>query len=135
MTDCNAKGTPCGLQTLGTDSEGNPFDKEWEYARVVGMLMCLYSNTRPDIQFAVHQCACFTHIPIGSHAKAIRRIRKYLKCTKDKEIIMKPKDNTTIDCYADADCSGLWNIENDHDHVCIKSRTVYVITLGGCHII
>ena len=135
MVDCNAKGTPCGLQPLGTDSEGKPFDEEWEYARVVGMLMYLSSNTRPDIQFAVHQCARFTHIPRGSHAEAIKRICRYLQGTKDKGIIMKPKENPTLDCYADADFAGLWNIENDQDPVCVKSRTGYVITLGGCPVI
>ena len=135
MTDCNAKGTPSGLQPLGTDSEGKPFDEEWEYARVVGMLMYLSSNTRPDIQFAVHQCARFTHVPRGSHAEAIKRICRYLQGTKDKGIIMKPKENPTLDCYADADFAGLWNIENDQDPVCVKSRTGYVITLGGCPVI
>ena len=37
-----------------------------------------------------------------------------------------------MDCYADADFVGLWNYEDDQDPVCVKSRTGYIITLGGC---
>ena len=35
-------------------------------------------NTRPDIQFAVHQCARFTPNPKESHKWAIKRILSYL---------------------------------------------------------
>ena len=31
----------------------------------------------------------------------------------------------------DADFAGLWNHEDDQDPVCVKSRTGYVLTLGG----
>ncbi len=38
------------------------------------MLLYVSSNSRPDIQFAVHQCARFTHCPKKSHGEAVRRI-------------------------------------------------------------
>ena len=60
--------------TLGLDKDGQRFDEEWEYASIVGMLMYLANNTRPDIAFAVHQCARFTHCPKQSHAVAVKRI-------------------------------------------------------------
>jgi len=38
-----------------------------------------------------------------------------------------------LDYYVDADFAGLWNIENESDPVCIKSRTSgYVLLFGGC---
>ena len=37
-----------------------------------------------------------------------------------------------LDCYVDADFARLWNFESDQDPVCVRSRTGYVITLGGC---
>ena len=40
-----------------------------------------------------------------------------------------------MDCYVDADFSGLWNYESDQDPVCVKSRTGFTITLGGCPVI
>ena len=35
----------------------------------------------------------------------------------------------------DADFDGLWRHEDDQDPVCVKSRTGYVITLGGCPVV
>lgn len=35
-----------------------------------------------------------------------------------------------LDCYVDVDYEGLWKFEEDQYHVCVKSRTGYVITLG-----
>jgi len=35
-------------------------------------------------------------------------------------------------CYVDADFAGLWKVENESDPVCVKSRTGYVLLLGGC---
>ena len=54
------------------------------------MLLYLSSNSRPDIQFVVHQCARFTHSPRASHAAAIKRIMRYLQGTTDKGISIAP---------------------------------------------
>jgi hypothetical protein len=96
------------------------------------MLLYLSSNSRPDIQFAVHQCARFTHNPKESHAKAIKRICRYLKGTATKGLILKPTPKLELDCYVDADFAGLYGYEDDQDPVSVKSRTGYVITLGTC---
>ena len=60
MTESGKKATPDGTSPLGSDGEGKPFNEIWGYASVIGMLLYLSSNSRPDIQFAVHQCARFT---------------------------------------------------------------------------
>ena len=132
MIDCNRKATPAGTALLRTDEDGKPYNEEWNYASVVGMLLYLSSNSRSDIQFAVHQCARFTHNPKQSHADAIKRICRYLQATQDKGLEFTPSKEMELDCYVDADFAGLWNYESDQDPVCVKSRTGYVITLGGC---
>jgi hypothetical protein len=43
--------------------------------------MYLAANTRPDIAYAVHQAARYTHDPRASHAVAIKRILRYIKGT------------------------------------------------------
>jgi hypothetical protein len=43
--------------------------------------------------------------------------------------------NMKLDCYVDADYAGLWNVEDIQDPVGVKSRTGYVLTLGGCPLI
>lgn len=135
MTDCNTKATPANQTPLGTDENGAPCEAKWEYASAVGMLMYLSSNSRPDIQFAVHQCARFTHRPRRSHELAILRICRYLKGTREHGLIFHPKKSMKLDCYVDADFAGLYSVEHDQDPVCVKSRTGYVITFGECPVL
>ena len=78
VLDISNKITPVAKMILVTDADESSFDKPWEYDSVVGMLMYLYRNSRPDKNFAVHQCARFTHNPDSSHAEAIKRIFQYM---------------------------------------------------------
>ncbi len=95
--------------------------------------MYLAKNTHQDIQYAVHACARYTHRPKEIHAKAIKRIVRYLIGTADKGIILIPNKNITVDMFVDADFVGMWNAAvNDQDPVRVESRTGYMILLGGC---
>jgi hypothetical protein len=132
MTECNTKSTPANQTPLGTDVDGPPFDRSFDYASLVGMMMYLSSNSRPDIQFAVHQCARFTHNPKKSHGEAILRICRYLQGTKTRGLCFKPTETLKLDCFCDADFAGLYNVENNQDPVCVKSRTGFCLTLGDC---
>ena len=68
LTNSNRADSPANIEPLGTDAEGKPFCETWSHASVVGMLMHLSANAHPEIQFAVHQCARFTHCPRDAHA-------------------------------------------------------------------
>ena len=96
------------------------------------MLLYLSSNSRPDIQYAVHQCARFTHNPKKSHGEAVRRIVHYLKKTLGEGLEFTPTKAMELDLCVDEDFAGLWSYEHDQDPVCVKSRTGFVITLGTC---
>ena len=136
MTDCNAKATPCSKTPLATNKNGPRHNDKWEYASAVGQLMYLAGNAYPEIQFAVHQCARFTHCPRQSHSQAIKRIAHYLKGILDNKqgLTFTKTDYLDLNCYVDADFAGLWSYKDDQDPVCVKSRTGYVMTLGGCPI-
>ena len=135
LTDASVKHTPADSKPLGKDEDGAACCEDWSYASVVGMILYLASNSRPDIAFAVHQCARFTHSPKRSHEAALKRIARYLKGTRERGMVVKPTDSLRLDLYADADFAGLWNIEDPHDPVCVKSRTGYVLTLGDCPVL
>ena len=135
MTTCNTKATPCNQEPLGTDPSGDPVSGKFDYASAVGMLMYLCSNTRPDIQYAVHQCARFSHFPKKLHEDAITQICQNLQGTKEKGLRFKPDGELRLDCYVDADFAGLYNVEDTQDPVCVKSRTGYCLTLGSCPLI
>ena len=107
MTDCHAKATPANVAPLGTDISGPPRRETWNYASVIGMLLYICANSRPDITFAVHQCAQFTHNPKQSHEEAVKRICRYLKGTADKGLIFTPNIDLGLTCYVDADFAGL----------------------------
>ena len=88
MENCNPNRTPAAKTCLAKDHNGNPMDPVFNYRSVVGMLLYLSGNTRPDIAFAVSQVARFTHAPKQSHATAIKMIVRYLSGTIDQGIIV-----------------------------------------------
>ena len=135
LEDCNSDKTPASTTALGSDVDGELWidsEEHFEYASAVRMLMYLSTNTRPDIAFAVNQCARFTHAPRKSHAKAVKRIVRYLQGTNTKGIIFTPTKELVVDCYVDADFAGLWGSEDNQDPVSVKSRTGYVLEVAGC---
>jgi hypothetical protein len=136
MEECNPNATPTTKEALPNDPEGETMTDSWNYRSVVGMMLYLSSNTRPDIAFAVSQVARFSHSPKRSHASAIKTIVRYLAGTKDKGTIFKRPDKLYLECYVDADFAGLFGREPpDEEAVSVKSPTGYIISLGGCYLL
>ena len=54
MEDANTCITPAALIPLCADKEGESFKDKWNYATIVGMLMVLSTNSRPDISYDVN---------------------------------------------------------------------------------
>ena len=135
LEDSAGKPTPAASKPLGKDDDGPNRVETWSYPSVVGMMMYLSVNSRPDIAFAVHQCARFTHCPKRSHEVALKRIARYLKGTSDRGMIIRPSEDLRLDLYADADFAGLWGAEHGMDPTSVKSRTGNLITLGGTPIV
>ena len=98
MSDCNSKHTPAAQVCLGSDVDGPPMKEKWSYPSLVGMLLYLSTNTRPDIAYAVSQVAHFGSNPKQSHASAIKMIVRYLAGTADQGTISTPKRNP-MRCY------------------------------------
>ena len=135
MEDSNPNSTPSTLEPLGPDKQGQPMNESWEYASIIGMLMYLANNTRPDIAHAVHACARYTHHPKKSHATAVKHILRYLKGTADKGMVINPNNRDELDCYVDSDFAGLYPVYPDQDPNSTKSRTGYVIFFKGCPVL
>jgi len=129
--------TPAEYGCLGSDKDGEFAQGNYSYPSVIGMFQYLQGHSRPDITFAVSQCARYTHSPRRSHEKALERIGQYLKGTRDKGLILKPNDNSNlkIDAYVDADFAGMWGFESAQDPASVKSRTGFVIFISNCPVI
>jgi hypothetical protein len=129
------KDTPAETSPLPKDLNGIPGDLIVNYPGIIGMLLYLAGHSRPDIAFAVHQCARYTFQPTRKHVTALKRIGHYLKGTRDKGIIMRTSSTLQVDCYPDADFAGLYNHEDSQDPHCVCSHTGYVILLAGCPVL
>jgi hypothetical protein len=129
------KFTPALKNPLVKDEHGEPPNGAYNYASVIGMLQYLQGHSRPDITFAVSQCARFVHSPRRSHEIALERIGQYLKFTQDEGLILYPTGALDIDVYCDADFAGLWPHEDAMDPSCVKSRTGFVICLSNCPVV
>ena len=78
------KATPAIKPNLTKDMDGPPQNHDWHYRSLIGMLNDLEKTMRPEIVFAVHQCARFCENPKLSHERAVHQIVQYLSGTKDK---------------------------------------------------
>jgi hypothetical protein len=96
------------------------------------MLLYISGNTRPDIAFAVNQCARFCHSPRASHGKALIKIVRYLKGTRCRGIIYRTNKELALDCFVDADYCGLWGSEPPSNPLSVRSRSGYIFTFAGC---
>jgi hypothetical protein len=90
ITQCNLKDKrmhdASADEILHRDEDGQERKTEFHYRWIIGQLNYLAATTRPEIFFAVHQSARFCDNPKMSHEKAVKRIIRYLKRTKDQEI-------------------------------------------------
>ena len=126
--------TPAASTKIITpDLDGAPFNERFNYRAIIGRLNFLEKSTRPDIAYAVHQCARFSTNPKASHGKAVEHIVHYLRGTRDKGIILKPDFTKSLEAYADADFAGNWfKRDAEFDSNTAKSRSGYLISFLGC---
>ena len=112
-----------------------PRKHNWSYRQAIGILNYIAASSRPDITFAVHQCARFSNNPKRHHEIAVRRMVRYLKGIQDKGCILNPSQDPTIDCYADADFAGTWTLQTSNHPNSMKSLTGYIIMFTNCPVL
>ena len=126
-----AKGkyTSAGSLTLVNNEDGVPASGSFNYSSVVGILIYLYGNTIPKIDFAVNCCKRYMFFPKHSHEEALRQTGRYLKLTHDLGLILNPNmELLNIDSYPDQYFSGMYKNKKPTYTACDKSCTSYVIT-------
>jgi hypothetical protein len=93
------KWMPAKATLLTQNEDGKPPQRSFSYASVVGMLLYLSGHSRPDIAYVVNCCARNMFNPCLMHEKALKRIGRYLKATRDKGLVLKPSGTLKIDAY------------------------------------
>ena len=121
MEECNPCYTPLdpNHDFIVTANEKQP---DVPYREAIGKLLYLSSNSRPDIATAVSILSRYSTNFTNTHWKAVKRIFRYLKGTRDLKMVIQPKD-LVLHGYCDADWAGDKNSR--------RSRTGYCFYLGG----
>ena len=132
LEECNPNRVPSAQAGLGTDPDGTPSKEPWSNSSVVGMLLYLATNTRPDIAFAVSQVARFNSAPKQFHAAAVKMIVQYLKGTTSKGTIFRCTGPYKVDYYVNANFAGLHGRDPQEMPTSARSRTGYIMFFGGC---
>ena len=132
MEDANPNWTPTTQSALGSDPDGESYSQTpWQYSSIVGMLIYLATNSRPDISFAVSQVARFNKNPKQSHATAVKTIIRYLKRTADKGMYVTPTGTLDLVNYVDADFAGTFGHDDPRNVNSARSRAGFIVILGG----
>ena len=126
LKGANQNSTSVEKGALGSDKDIDLANGTFNYASAIVMTMYLARKSRPDIAFAVHQCARWTHSPKLSHEIALKRIGRYLIRTRTKGLIVELDPSRAIEttCYVDADFSGLWGVEDPQDPAGVKGENL-----------
>nr|GEV26859.1 hypothetical protein [Tanacetum cinerariifolium] len=120
--DCSPVSTPTDpVEKLKTNT-GKLVD-QLEYSRAIGCLMYAMTSTRPNIAYVVGRLSRFTSNPSRQHWKAITRVFKYLRGTKDYGLSYVGYPSV-LEGYSDASCIN--HVEDS------ASTSGWVFLLGGC---
>ena len=70
---------------------------------MIGSLLHLSANTRPDITYAIDRLAKFNQELTEDHLRAAKRVLRYLKGTIDKGPSFEKTTNNKLKAYVEAD--------------------------------
>ncbi|XP_013594420.1 PREDICTED: uncharacterized mitochondrial protein AtMg00810-like [Brassica oleracea var. oleracea] len=76
-----------------------------QYRKLVGKLQ-YFTNTRPDIAYAVSKLAQFSCAPTDVHLKAVHKVLRYLKGTIGQGVFYGVEDNFDLRGFSDSDWGG-----------------------------
>ena len=132
MTDSNPVSTPA-TAPLCLHRDSDDFDESFNYRSIVGMLLYLGNNTRPECAYAINSCAQYSISPKKPHAEAVKRICRYLRGTIDDGIIISSSQTRplSLDLHVDADYAGNYTAADADDPRAVFSRSGIVITCGN----
>ena len=96
-----------------------------EYQKMIGMLLYIATNTRPDISASVSMLSQKIKKPSRNDLNEVKRVIRYLKGTKELRLKVSDKDKEIKELYGYSDAN--W-AENKVDR---KSNSGYICMLNG----
>jgi hypothetical protein len=126
MKDCKGVSTPM-VPNVKLEKQGTFPKKGLPYQSLIGSVMFLAVNTRPDIVFAVNYLSQFNNCYSVEHWEAAKRILRYLKSTTSIKLVYKATGKNIFG-FVDANWGG------DCDDKDTKSYSGYVFIWGNAAI-
>jgi transposase InsO family protein len=135
MTECDSKSSTTPMEVgLKLTASGSMIESDEtrvvdtkRYQAAVGSLMYAMLGTRPDVAFSVGKLARFCNAPREQHWKALKRVMRYLACTKDYSLIYQGRVGSSEEPTVIGHCDSGWG----NDIQDRRSTTGYVFTMAG----
>lgn len=125
MTECNPSKSPMEANPEKQENDDGEVIVEMKpYRELVGCLMFLMLNTRPDISVTVNYYSCFQSNAKLIHWKGLKRVLRYIRGTLDYGLLFKRglDPETPFRVYVDAN----WATDCDR-----KSTTGFLLQVFG----
>ncbi len=106
MSAANPSSLPYGTEqlTARSDAEGQAGDEEKKaYQEIVGELLWLARNTRPDIAQRVAALGQYSANPAPRHQAYAKRVLRYLRGTSTACLQVSPASSVPLEVWVDAD--------------------------------
>ena len=104
---CNSKLYKTPMETKLKIEKSDTCEKDILYRNLMGALLYISSNTKPDVSYSVNYLSRFQNCCTMTHYKYALRILKYLYFTKKLKLCYNKNENVEdMDCYVDADWAG-----------------------------
>lgn len=106
MENCHAVKTPMDLGYVTENEDSQPFEDTTLYRSLIGALLYLAVNARPDLSLSVGLLGRKVSNPNNSDWNAAKRVLQYLSGTKEFKISYAPRDRWNLVGYSDSDWAG-----------------------------
>lgn len=106
LKDCNPSKSPMDPSYIKSDNNSKPFEDVTRYRSLVGALLYVAVNARPDVAASVSLLGRKVSNPSEMDWKAAKRVVRYLKGTKDLKLEFGPGQGWILEGYSDADWAG-----------------------------
>lgn len=73
-----------------------------KYRKLIGNLLYISQNTRPDVTYAINYLSRFQNKPTEEHFAGVKRVIRYLSGTVDYGLLFAKNENEDLHGYADA---------------------------------
>ena len=124
MEDCTPTTSPLIPGSLRKLETTNSKETSFPYRQAVGMLMYLMVCSRPDLSYSVTVLSRYNNSPKKIHVSAIKQVLRYLKGTRDVQLILRGSGELNLTGYNDSDWNDIFSGRSMSGYVFLLNKSV-----------